>query len=315
MPDTIIASAPGSLMITGEHAVLHGRRAIAAAVSARISVTLTPGTDSMVHLDSSIASVTMPCNALVMDPRLRFVCGALSLRSSRLGTGVRLAIRSEFPPDLGLGSSAAVTVASLAALDAFAGLPSDPERLQEDATRVVRSVQGCGSGADVAASVYGGMVLYRGEPRSITELKRCPPVTVIYSGSKLPTPEVIRRVDAFAAKHPRLVERLYDAMDEVTSEAWTAAEAEDWHGVGRMADAGQGLMESLGVCNERLASMVQWLRSRAGVSGAKISGSGLGDCVIGIGCAESPEWPYPHVPVTLSTEGVHVYSGGGAPRC
>jgi mevalonate kinase len=57
----------------------------------------------------------------------------------------------------------------------------------------------------------------------------------------------------------------------------------------------------MGVNTPELQEIVAALQNDAGICGAKISGSGLGDCAVGIGDAELPDLKYPvyHVEITV----------------
>ena len=108
----IRASAPGSIMITGEHAVVYGHRAIVAAVEQRITADLTPRSDRIVTIRSGIAAtLETSLDELAEGGTYKFVLAAIALHRDKLATGFDLSITSEIDPTLGLGSSAAVTVA------------------------------------------------------------------------------------------------------------------------------------------------------------------------------------------------------------
>ena len=104
-------TAPGSLMLMGEHAVLFGQRALACAVGKRITVTLTPREDRAVKIDSELAQYSASLDELQAEPALSFVLTAIERQLARLPAGFELVIRSEFSHLIGLGSSAAVTAA------------------------------------------------------------------------------------------------------------------------------------------------------------------------------------------------------------
>jgi mevalonate kinase len=283
MPTTIRASAPGSLMLFGEHAVLHGRRALVAAVERRVHVMLTPRSDARVVLRSALGDVTTDLADCRVPPALRFVGAAIAHRRASLASGFELAIESAIDPTLGFGSSAAVTVATLAALARMGGDGVDAARLLDDSVGVIRAVQGRGSGADAAASVHGGFVLYRADPRSARRLAHAHPLTAAYSGTKVATPEVIAHVERARAAQPRVFEALFDAIDACTGAAADAVDAQDWPALGALMDVAQGLMHALGVSTPRLAAIVAALRAAPGGLGAKISGAGLGDCAVALG--------------------------------
>lgn len=275
-------------MLFGEHAVLHGRRALVAAIDRRVHVTLVPRRDDRVQVRSALAVADTDLQALAFPPALRFVGGALADHRGHLRTGFDLTVESAIDPMLGFGSSAAVTVATLAALMRFAGGGVELAALLEASVRVIRSVQGRGSGADAAASVHGGFVLYRPTPCSAQRLAHTHPLTAFYSGTKVPTPEVIAHVERRRAGNEPLFDTLFDAIDACTAAGAQASEANDWATFGEVMNVAQGLMDALGVSTPRLAQIIAALRATPGVRGAKISGAGLGDCVVALGAVDDP---------------------------
>ncbi len=300
---SIRASAPGSLMLMGEHAVLHGHPSLVCAVNRRMVVTLSSRSDSLLHIQSALGEYTAPLEAPAPDPRFRFVLAALA-RQKEVQGGLDLVIESEFSHTVGLGSSAAVTVALQAALDLFLGKPLDARRVFEASRSVIREVQGLGSGADVAASVYGGIVAYRADPLEIESLLASHPVTVIYSGSKMPTAEVVRKVQQQREQRPELFDGIFSLMGQSVPHAVEAIRVGDWASFGALLNLNQGLMDALGVSNARLSEIVHALRSDPNILGAKISGSGLGDCAIGLGASARKDWPYEVLPVSITNRGL-----------
>jgi mevalonate kinase len=328
----ISASAPGSLMLLGEHAVLHGRRAMVCAINKRITVALSQIKQPVLRIVSDLGAYEAPLGALKDHPDFRFVLDAVRQYSPE--QGIELKIESEFSSDIGFGSSAAVTVATHAALmqrvepDRRAGFKME---LFKRSLATIHRVQGRGSGADVAASVFGGVVAYRAEPLEIQQVgadvqnveqasrllsasgrstkgeKRAGrsfyfPLTAVYSGAKMKTADVIRLVEERRALNPEYFERIFDRMDASVGEVIQAAEVERdrrarlerdrrsrstqnqttfLECLGRNLILNQKLMEEMGLCNAALAEIIGEFQSLE--VPAKISGSGLGDCAIGLG--------------------------------
>ncbi len=261
-------------MIMGEHAVLQKGRAISCAIDKRITVRAKLRTDDEVHINSNLGTYSATLQNLQPDPRFRFVLACIS-------QGVELTIESDCSHTVGFGSSAAVTVATVGALygrdDLFA-----------KSVAIIRKVQGEASGADVAASVHGGVVLYKMNPCEITKLSQDLPITTRYSGSKMPTKEVIALVRARQKEHPKHFAAIFSQMDALIDEAAIAIQNKDYRTLGTLFTIHHGLQEALGTCNLSLATIVHTLRETPGIFGAKISGSGLGDSAIGIGLYDMP---------------------------
>lgn len=294
-------------MLMGEHAVLRGQPAIVCAISKRMKVKLTPRPDRTILLHSALGEHETTVDELAPNESFRFVLGAIRACREGLEQGFELDIRSEMSHQMGLGSSAAVTVAVLAALAGAQGKTPGPACLLECGTKIIRKVQGgVGSGADVAASTHGGCLRFFAESQETVKLATAPPLTVLYSGSKTPTPEVIALVEGHRKLHPKVYDRLDQLIGQAVQEAFAAAARGDWETMGRLMNINQGLMDALGVNNAKLAELVYALREDPNIQGSKISGSGLGDCVVGLGKAMRRDWGVPSLAVKVEPVGAAV---------
>jgi mevalonate kinase len=300
------ASAPGSLMLMGEHAVLHGKRALVCAVDQRLQVTIEPRPDDRIRITSALGEDE--CGLGEISPRepFRFIWAAIRQQEEQLRSGFEVRVESDFSHTMGLGSSAAVTVATLAALDGWVGQPLNRQDVHARAVDVIRAVQGRGSGADAAASVYGGIVSYRADPMRVEPLKTIYPIAVVYAGYKTPTTEVIHQVERQTQLRPTIIRALYVEIDDCVRNAVEAMCRDDWATVGLWMNANHSFMDALGVNDAALETIVRGLREQPGILGAKISGSGLGDCAVGLGSITDWHLPYEVVPCAMTKEGVTV---------
>jgi mevalonate kinase len=299
------ASAPGKLMLLGEHAVLHGHRCIVCAVNQRMNILVTPRNDSKINIDSELGQYQADLKNPFVDPTFRFVLSVIDQHKELLSHGFDLTIESEFDSTVGLGSSAAVTAAMTAAVFHLADMDLDPVKIFDHSLVTVRTVQGTGSGADLAASVFGGILLYRFHPNEIKPLKNIYPISVIYSGAKTPTTDVIQRVEQKREHYPQQFEHIYNAMDASAGQAADAINRNDWKTFGELLALNQGLMQAIGVSTKKLTDIAYALQVNPGILGAKISGSGLGDCVVGLGVLECGI-NYKVLPISMSHEGVTI---------
>jgi len=176
----------------------------------------------------------------------------------------------------------------------------------------IHRVQGRGSGADVAASVFGGVIAYRADPleiQNVGQASRLPfPLTAVYSGSKMKTVDVIRHLEEKRALNAAYFEKIFDRMDASVGEV-----IEDFPTLGKKLIENQFLMEEMGLCNAALAEIIQKFQSLE--VPAKISGSGLGDCAIGLtastgllasGGQDKPFGGYPVYALQVDPQGVIV---------
>ena len=306
MSRTIITSAPGKLMLMGEHAVLCGHHCLACAIDQRVTVTLQERTDSQVIIESALGRTETNVRALKPVAPHEFVLEALS--TVGLDTGCELRIESEFTSTLGLGSSAAVTAATVAAAVRLRSSLVTPDAVFVHGRSVIQEVQGTGSCADLAASVYGGVLVYRSEPLSIEPIADTLPLVVINSGAKDPTVRVVQQVRAEAKAEPEVYRALFEAMNTTSLKCAEAILSEDWPRVGQLWNVNHGLLEAIGVVHAPLARIVHTLREAPGILGAKVSGAGLGDCAIGLGQG-SGDFLGTRIPLQVSARGVEVQDG------
>lgn len=286
-------SVPGSLMLFGEHAVLRGKSSVVAAIDQRITVQLTPRQDRLINIQAQNFGVChFTLDNFLQESKFKFVTAAIAFKLRKIKSGFDLYIASDFTANLGLGSSAAVTVATLAVLEVWLKQqPYKPLHLCTLARRIVRQVQGLGSGADVAASVFGGVIAYRMQPMQVMKIAKTLPLTVIYSGSKIPTALVVKKVANDEKHAPKCYAQIFKAMDTCALAAVTAIKRHDLQQLGLLMNIHQGLHDALGVNTEMLSELAFALRKAKQVYGAKISGSGLGDCVIALGTIKNNVFP------------------------
>jgi mevalonate kinase len=244
-------SAPGKLMLFGEHAVVYGHPCIVTAISERLYVS-----DGLPEGDT------------------RFLDAAVAAWGK---SQTKLAAKSSFSGLYGFGSSSAVTVAALKYLRPDA----DNKTIFDAAYTIVLDIQGTGSGFDVAAAVYGGTLYYikntTTEPLAVQNI----PLVVGYTGTKADTTSLINAVAAKKQRYPQKVDRIFQAITTLTNEAKNRMMAGEWDRVGKLMDFNQEYLRDLGVSSEKLESLIQAAKG-AGAWGAKLSGAGGGDCMIAL---------------------------------
>ncbi|OQX37254.1 MAG: mevalonate kinase [Oceanospirillales bacterium LUC14_002_19_P2] len=295
-------------MLLGEHSVLYSQPAVACAVDRYMRVQVEPLASRDVIVESALGPYCSHLDSLQDSVPHRFLVEILRRWQSTLACGLKISITSEFSHTVGLGSSAAVTVALVAALRAVCGLPLDQQEILRSSVEVVRAVQGRGSGTDLAASVFGGVIAFDADADAlqVQRLSSELPIDLYYAGYKTPTTDVLARVAEERVQVPGVVDTLYRLMGDVSREAITAIKSDDLSQFGRCMNVYQGLMDALNVNDATLSAIVYGLRALPGVMGAKISGSGLGDCVCALGDTGAGLSGFERIPVSVSPVGVSV---------
>jgi len=289
----ITVSAPGKLMLLGEHAVVYNRPCLVTAVDQRMMATLELLDSLDFELEAEDVKVIgykkrlyelgvgdIPKGAKFVEIALKNISEKYPLKS-----GIKITTKSEFSSQFGFGSSSASTVCVVKAMSETLNLNLSNKEIFDFSFKTVLDIQGKGSGFDVAAAVYGGTLYFVTggkiiEPLNIKSL----PLIVGYSGIKADTVTLINKVkESFVGRENRL-EEIYNAMTMLVDEAKTAFLDEDLAKVGELMNKDQVLLKELGVSIDKLDKMID-VSIRVGAYGAKLSGAGGGDCMIAL----SPE--------------------------
>jgi len=312
---SVIVSAPANTMLMGEHAVLFGYSALVCALTQRIYVEAKQRTDGQIVIQSSLGHFHCPVADLHTQrcetTPFTFVLQALALCD--LAEGVQLTIESDFDHTLGLGSSAAVTVATLGAIELLIKGQLDAQAVMCLGIKSIRKVQGRGSGADVAASALGGIVKFQAKPVSAHKVnlsakawQGAPNLRLVYCGYKTPTPIVIEQVHQAATLEPNRFKQIYEQMGACVESTVKAVNSEDWGAFAQSMNQYQNFMRKLGVSDKTMESIIGLAQKKVksgALFGAKISGSGLGDCVLLLG-SEPLDWPHIQMSVQIDPQGL-----------
>lgn len=266
-------SAPGKLMLLGEHAVVYGYPCLVTAVNQRISVAIE-------EQQSATTIQTTAGDTRFVDAALEIGCSVFGGKDKHFIVKINQAFSSQF----GFGSSSAVTVATLAALADCLGKPVSQQALFETAFRVVETVQGVASGFDVAAAVYGRTIWYGQRGKDITRVPftaNTVAIVIGYTGVKADTATLVRQVGRLYNENKRQIELLFRKINALVIEAKKAIEAGDWSAFGQLCTENHTVLQELGVSTDRLDTLVKGALE-AGAYGAKLSGAGGGDCMIAL---------------------------------
>lgn len=261
------SSAPGKLMLYGEHAVVYGYPCIVTAVDTRIHVTVE---------SASTDGIEAP---QVGDTR--FLEAAVALFRERYGVSSPVMVRtwSEFSHTFGFGSSSAVTVAVLHALMTLFQLSYTKEELFRLAYDTILAVQGLGSGFDVAAAVYGGTIRFQNGQTQILPLHSLP-LIVGYTGIKADTATLVNQVRNLK-DHDNHIDSLFERIGKLVEGANEYLSDDDLYHAGELMSENHELLKDLGVSIPKLDQMVS-AAIKGGAYGAKLSGAGGGDCMIAL---------------------------------
>jgi mevalonate kinase len=283
------STAPGKIILFGEHAVVYGQPALAVPVTqVQATVTVRESDRPGVWIDAPDIGLASEMNRLPPDdPLAAAVASAFSALGVTRPPPCRIAIHSSIPVASGMGSGAAVSVAVLRALSSFLGHPLNDEQVNQLTFEIEMLYHGTPSGIDNTVITYARPVYFvMGRP--IETLRVATPFTVVIgdSGVASLTRDVVRDVRQAREAEPERFDRIFEAIGAVVRRARLAIESGDLQALGSLLDENHALLQQLTVSSPDLDRLVQAARS-AGARGAKLSGGGRGGNMIALVGAES----------------------------
>jgi mevalonate kinase len=276
----VTASAPGKIILTGEHYVVHGSTAIAAAINLRARVTVSLQNEH----ESRIISRDSVSPALKNDgrfPVVKSVIRKIFEHYGRLGKDFDVKIDSDIPLGSGLGSSAAVSVATSAAFARLKGKSLSKEEIWEIAHQGEKTVHGNPSGIDTWTSLRGGIIMFRKSKRCRSiEVKNPIEFLVVFSGNSRNTTRLVSKVNDMKKRYPFTFSHYARAATQLSLDLSEALVKGDLNRLGALMDLTQLSLNWAGASTKRLDSIIETLRTKS--LGAKITGAGGGGSVIAL---------------------------------
>lgn len=284
-------------MLFGEHAVVYNRPCLVAAVSQRLFVEIEKISEDKILIEApemKISGLTVSLTDLNKEQpkEIRFVLEAVKnfFRKYNIESGFKIKTESQFSAKYGFGSSSAVTVCTIKALSELFGVKMEKKEIFDLAYKTVLDIQSVGSGFDIAAAIYGGVIYFLTGGKKIEPLEiKNIPLIVGYTGVKASTSEIVKAVKVEMEKNPEYYEKLYDDILQIVEKAKTAMENSNWPEVGRLMTENQEILRKFkapsveyGVSSEIIEKLIEACQ-KVGASGAKLSGAGVGDCIIALG--------------------------------
>jgi mevalonate kinase len=298
------ATAPGKIILFGEHAVVYGQPAIAVPVqqvSAR--ATVTPdihGPRGQVKIDAPDIGVDTSLDELPPgDPIGEIIHMVLSELGFSYIPACILRLTSTIPISSGLGSGAAVSVAIIRALAGYLGRPLPGEIISRITFEIEKIHHGTPSGIDNTVVTYARPVYFvKQEPIEIFHIAQ--PLTIVIgdTGIRSPTKETVGNVRVAWQAEPKRYQRIFSNIGNIVQQARHAIEGGHLEQLGPLMDKNHVLLQDLDVSSPELDRLVTSAR-QAGAFGAKLSGGGRGGNMIAL----VPEAEAENIALTISSNG------------
>jgi mevalonate kinase len=277
-------SAPGKVILFGEHSVVYGYPAVASAIGlrAKCSISTSSGQNSIIvpnlipdakfFLESKI-----PSNL----KSLEFIMKKI-LKEVEIQKNFEAEILSDLPKSSGLGSSAAVAVSLAASLSNFQGLKYNTKEISEVAYESEKMIHGTPSGIDNTISTFGGSIRFeKGKIKQIPINLASFHFIIVNSLVQRDTKSQVYAVQERYNKNPNQISEVFEDIGVIVEDSIKCLKNGDLERVGYFMNENQILLDKLGVGHKQIEKIIKILKEQKTI-GCKLTGAGGGGCVIGL---------------------------------
>jgi len=272
----------GKVILFGEHFVVHGVPAVAAALR-KNTVAAVEDADKFEVVDNR------PETPGYKEKKKEQADQAIMNVINHLGVDVeKTPIKITFSGDLvaasGVGASAAQCASLARALNQHFSLGLDDESINRAAYEGEKAYHGTPSGIDNTAATYGGVIFFtKGDPPKIERISMKNPLEIVegFSGLTSDTKEVVADVKKKMEENPDEFGRIFKRAGEIAQEAKQALAEADAERVGKLMDENQELLRKITVSCDELEQLIKIAKDN-GASGAKLTGTGRGGLMVSL---------------------------------
>ena len=285
------SSAPGKIILFGEHAVVYERPALAVPVTqVHADVNVSDSSRAGIWIDAPDVNLHAELNTLPSDhPIASVIHNFLFLSRVSPFPNLEIRITSTIPVASGLGSGAAVTVALTRALAAHLNHPMTDEEVNAFTYEIEKLHHGTPSGIDNTVVTYARPVYFvKGHPIETFNVGKPFTILIADTGIPAPTKESVGDVRHLWMDDRRGWEKVFDQIGEISFSARQSIEAGKWELLGELMNENHALLQKLTVSSPELDQLAEAARN-AGALGAKLSGGGRGGNMIALVNAEMGE--------------------------
>jgi mevalonate kinase len=278
------ASAPGKIILFGEHAVVYGRPALAVPVTqVHVDVDVSDSARPGIWIHAPGVNLHAELNTLPSDhPIASVIHNFFFISRVSPSPNLEIHISSTIPVASGLGSGAAVTVALTQVLSSYLHSPMSDEEINMFAYEIEKLHHGTPSGIDNSVITYAKPVYFvKGQPIETFQVGE--PFTIVIgdTGISAPTKESVSDVRKLWEADPAKWENVFDEVGRIAKEARERIEKGKSKELGELMNQNHTLLQKMTVSSLELDRLVL-AACQAGAFGAKLSGGGRGGNMIAL---------------------------------
>jgi mevalonate kinase len=290
----VTASAPAKIILFGEHFVVYDNPAILAAINKRIKVTARSNNTKKINIKSDLGlyasytdtSLRKDLRARstkaqrILDPLYTAVLELLSEQDNK-NLGIDVDLVSDIPSGVGLGSSAASCVATVAAVTSLFHRP-EKNWICSKAVEAERIIHKNSSGADCYISTFGGLMYFvKNKQHKVIKSKNDLCLLIVNTGIKHSTKALVYYVKKFRDQKTSLFKDLSTCAYDICECAMAALTSGNEKKIGELMNENHRLLQEIGVSHDKIDEIIQICLNK-GAFGAKLTGAGGGGSLIAL---------------------------------
>jgi mevalonate kinase len=287
---SVISTAPGKSILFGEHAVVYGFPAIAMAISVYSKCQINEITENKIKVilenyDHIFEADNIQTLRKKISPKYSQISECFQNFQKDFGVQIKnieIRIVSNLFQSAGLGSSASSSVSLINALNFYYELNLKKEEINSLAYELEKIVHGSPSGIDNTICTFGKAIYFENGKFEYIEIPSEFLFLITYTNIEHNTKEAINRIKHLKEKRPKKTEEWLKQIGGVTKKARVELKKNNILEIGKLMNLNQKYLSNLQVSNNEISEIVN-ISLKNGAFGSKLTGAGLGGCVITLG--------------------------------
>ncbi len=278
------SSAPGKIILFGEHAVVYNRPALAVPVTqVHVDVEVLDSSRKGIWINAPGIDLRAEMGSLPADhPVGSVILKVFQHLCISTPPALSISINSTIPVAAGLGSGAAVSVALIRALSGHLGQPLADEEVNNFAYEIEKLHHGTPSGIDNTVIAYAKPVYFiKGKPLEIFKATKPFIIVIGDTGIPAPTKKAVADVRRLWVRDQYTIEDIFNEIAQISLVGRSFIESGRPELLGELMDQNHEYLQTLTVSCPELDHLVEAAR-KTGALGAKLSGSGRGGNMIAL---------------------------------
>ena len=261
-------SAPGKVILLGEHFSVYGGEALSCAVNLRLFLKIKK------RKDKKILIKAFPKEPIIKA--INLIERKLSLKKS----GWEIEIVSQIPQKKGFGSSGALCASLVYGIVKENKINLSKRKIALLAWEAENIFHGKSSGLDPFCAVYGGVISYKKGKAKKISLEKFPTIYVFDTKKESLTKKIVKEVRMLKKNFPLIFNEILKTGKILVEKGKEFLEKGDFEKFGKIMEINQGLLYSIGVSSKEIEKIL-W-EEKENFLGMKLSGAGKGGIVLGL---------------------------------